>query len=256
MHTGLKKLLNCRHVVFASILMMAGCATQPAGPGMYYGQQVVMPGYTSFTHPQTIEHVVGPYETLWRISKTYNVDMDTLIRTNNISNPNKLKKGQRLTIPQTRGPRPVISLYPTQRWTHIVIHHTATHEGNALSIDGIHQRRGFINGMGYHFIIDNGTNGKIDGQIEVGPRWLKQQNGAHANAAGMNEKGIGIALVGNFSESYVSEGQMASLIFLVKTLQDYYNIPMSRIIRHSDVPTKNTECPGTHFPWTTFKNNL
>lgn len=210
----------------------------------------------SFSAPRTMIHEVGPQETLWRISKMYNVDIQELMRANNITDPSMVNNGQRLTIPNTTGIVPVIPLYPTKRWTHIVIHHTATESGSARSIDTLHHKRGFWNGLGYHFLIDNGTDGKQDGQIEVGPRWVKQEDGAHANKAGMNEKGIGISLVGNYSETYVSDKSLNALVFLVKTLQNYYRIPDQNIIRHQDVPGKATECPGLNFPWAEFKRRL
>ncbi len=211
--------------------------------------------YSAYGIPKTITHVVGPYETLWRISKTYGVDMDSILRANNLSSP-QLKEGQKLLIPSTTGPRPYIVLPSATRWTYIVVHHTATHEGNASFIQKLHFQRGFWNGMGYHFLIDNGTDSKGDGQIEVGPRWAKQMDGAHANADDMNIRGIGVCLVGNFSESYVSERQLDSLVYLVKLLQNSYNIPADHVIRHHDVRGEHTECPGTHFPWAEFKRRL
>ena len=150
----------------------------------------------------------------------------------------------------------MIPLYPATRWTHIVIHHTATHEGDAFMIDELHHKRGFWNGLGYHFLINNGTNGKEDGQIQVGPRWIKQLDGAHANAGGMNQKGIGVVVVGNFSQTRVTEAELQSLVMLVKTLQKYYGIPNHNIIRHGDVPGKNTECPGLKFPWAELKRRI
>ena len=222
----------------------------------YQNNFVASPIYSAYSSPQSLEHIVGPQETLWRISKTYDVDINTLMRVNNIRNPNALKSGQRLIIPSTYGPRPVIPLYPSRKWSHIVIHHTATDVGSAFSIDKMHHQRGFWNGLGYHFLIDNGTNNKADGQIEVGPRWVKQMDGAHCNVNGMNEHGIGIALVGNFSESPMDSKQLSSLIFLVRTLQEYYKIPNRRVIRHSEVPGKNTECPGLKFPWSEFKRHI
>jgi N-acetyl-anhydromuramyl-L-alanine amidase AmpD len=42
----------------------------------------------------------------------------------------------------------------------------------------------------------------------------------------------------------------------VNTLRKYYRIPLSRIIRHKDVPGKNTACPGDSFPWAEFKRRL
>ena len=242
---------------FLGVAFLAGCAgggpkTPLIGPITPISMSVAPP----FSTPQNIYHEVGPSETLWRISKSYGVDMNTLLRVNHLEDATKIRRGQRLLIPNTFGPKPVIALFPTKRWTYIVIHHTATHEGNANSIDDLHHKRGFWNGLGYHFLIDNGTNTKVDGQIEVGPRWIKQEDGAHANADGMNQKGIGIAVVGNYSEQMISQRRLDSLIFLVKTLQSYYHIPNDHVIRHSDVPGKNTECPGTRFPWETFKRRL
>jgi N-acetyl-anhydromuramyl-L-alanine amidase AmpD len=138
-----------------------------------------------------------------------------------------------------------------------VIHHTATEVGNAMTIDHIHYRRGFGDGLGYHFLIDNGTLGRINGQIEVGPRWIRQEDGAHAKASRMNEKAIGISLVGNFSEQRrVSEAQLNSLVFLVNALRKHYGIPLDHIIGHRDVPGANTECPGNYFPRNEFKRRL
>lgn len=235
------------------VLILTGCV----GPRMGIHPVVPVGGaMTQFHTPQDIYHVVGPSETLWRISKTYGVDVQSILEANQLEDPTKINNGQRLLIPGTTGPRAVIPLYPTKRWTHIVIHHTATDEGNAHEIDRIHHKRGFWNGMGYHFLIDNGTDSKQDGQIEVGPRWIKQQDGAHANADGMNEKGIGVALVGNYSERHVTQAELNSLAFLVKTLQKYYRIPANRVIRHRDVPGKNTECPGLNFPWEEFRRKL
>lgn len=243
---------------FFLLALVSGCASQPPPVGSAPGapSSVIMPSLIPFDVPRTITHIVGPSETLWRISKTYGVDINTLMQVNHISDPARIKKGQRLIIPNTLGPKPVIPLYPNARWTHIVIHHTATEGGNALSIDKLHHKRGFVNGLGYHFLIDNGTASKIDGQIEVGPRWIKQMNGAHANANGMNERGIGIALVGNFSKERVSRRQFDALVYLVRALQRYYKIPASRVIGHRDVPGKNTECPGKYFPWQEFKRHL
>ena len=238
---------------------LGGCAgpeiTQSGGP---FSGPAPSAAYlpAPYAAPQTLHHEVGPAETLWRISKMYNVDIETLMRANGLKDPTMIKNGQRLVIPNTLGPVPVVPLYPSRKWTHIVIHHTATDSGNARSIDVLHHKRGFWNGLGYHFLIDNGTNGKWDGQIEVGPRWIKQRDGAHANANGMNEHGIGISLVGNYSESYVSERSLQSLVYLVETLQRYYQIPDHNVIGHRDVPGKNTECPGKFFPWAEFKRRL
>ena len=140
-------------------------------------------------------------------------------------------------------------------WRYIVIHHSATDDGNARQFDKAHRRRGWDE-LGYHFVIDNGTTTKIDGQIEASPRWIKQMDGAHCNAAGMNQCGIGICLVGDFTHHPPSQAQMDSLVLLVNILQKYYRIPLKRVIGHRDVPGKITECPGKSFPWDEFKRRL
>src|SRR5580693_1412415 len=67
----------------------------------------------------------------------------------------------------------------TRDWQWIIIHHSATRMGSAEVFDAAHRSRGMINGLAYHFVIDNGTEGKADGFIETGPRWIKQMQGGH-----------------------------------------------------------------------------
>jgi hypothetical protein len=72
----------------------------------------------------------------------------------------------------------------------------------------------------------------------------------------MNQCGIGICLVGDFTHEQPTKAQMDSLILLVETLRNYYHIPLSRVIRHKDAPGARTECPGNSFPWREFKERL
>jgi len=247
-------------IIFRSLCVLAlfvffGCGT--SGPPSPSGVGVVVAGSSGPFIRQDIYHEVARMETLWRISKMYGVDVKTIMNANSLKSPKSIEVGQKLLIPRAASEaRSVIPLYNSRPWTYIVIHHSATHDGNALMIDKLHFRRGFENGLGYHFLIDNGTLGKGLGQIEIGPRWVRQENGAHCNAAGMNENGIGICLIGNYSETHVPGIQLESLVFLVNTLKAHYKIPLNHIIRHRDVPGKNTECPGNYFPWDEFKHRL
>ncbi|HOG23316.1 MAG: N-acetylmuramoyl-L-alanine amidase [Candidatus Omnitrophica bacterium ADurb.Bin292] len=255
---------NLRFLFFAVFLgtgvFFSGCASTPPPPPMPNFRPasvmtVNLPAPTTGTK-RDIYHVVGPYESLWRIAIVYGKDMDSIMRDNQISDATKIKKGQKLLIRNTYGPRPNIPLYPTTRWTHIVIHHTATDVGNAYTIDSAHVNRGWERGMGYDFLIDNGTHGKSLGQIEVGPRWLKQIDGAHVKEADWNKKAIGIALMGNYSENPMPAPMMDNLVFLVATLKNFYRIPEQNIVGHRDVPGAATECPGKLFPWNEFKRRV
>lgn len=239
-------------VIYIGLLMLSSCATLPP-PGTTipaaYPPPVIPPR-------QDIIHVVAPGETLWRISKTYGVTINDIMRVNKLQDRNTLEMGQRLFIPQAMPASPVITLYPSNKWKYIIIHHSATDVGSALKFHRAHKSRGFSRGLGYHFVIDNGSSDKPDGYIETSPRWIKQQDGAHCKAAGMNHMGIGICLVGDFTGEYVSEAQLTSLVYLVNRLRKYYGIALKNIMGHGQVPGATTECPGKRFPWSRLFSEL
>ena len=245
-------------------LVLSSCARAPvkttAYPGGYPAPlplpaaSVVIPAPAPALRSD-IYHTVAPSETIWRICKMYDVKTQDIARANNLNDPTDIKMGQRLLIPQAAPIRPVISLYPSDKWKYIVIHHSATDEGNSLAFHKLHRNKGWET-VGYHFVIDNGSIGKKEGNIEASPRWIKQQNGAHCKAAQMNYRGIGICLVGNFDNEQVSPAQLESLVYLVNTLRRYYRIPAGNIMGHGQVPGARTDCPGKNFPWKEFKNRL
>jgi LysM repeat protein len=236
-------------------LFLASCSSAPVRNEAMPVKSVMVPATSVSATRQDIVHVVGPSETVWRLSKMYDVKIDDIVRANNLSSSTKLEMGQKLLIPRAAPLKPVVPLYKTNKWQYIIIHHSASDEGNSLFFRKVHRSKGW-NEIGYDFVIDNGSMGKADGQIEVGPRWIKQQNGAHCAAGGMNYKGIGICLVGNFSKERVSQKQLESLDYLVNLLRKYYNIPLNRIMGHSQVTGAKTECPGKLFPWKEFRERL
>lgn len=137
--------------------------------------------------------------------------------------------------------------YYVRDWKYIVIHHSASDSGSASEFDRYHrEKRGWENGLGYHFVIGNGR-GSRDGEIEIGNRWRNQIDGAHAGVQEYNHFGVGICLVGNFNESYPTAAQMASLSTLVEYLQERCRISSENIIMHRHF--RETECPGRNFPY-------
>ncbi|MFC1666570.1 N-acetylmuramoyl-L-alanine amidase [Candidatus Omnitrophota bacterium] len=255
-----------KKIVFLSniflVMFLASCARAPLRDArplhtiepypLIEGAAVSMPGALR----TDIYHEVGPGETVWRISQMYDVSIEDIVMVNNLQDAAILEKGQRLRIPRAAPLRAVVPLWPSKKWKYIIVHHSATDVGNALAFDYVHSKKRRWKGLGYHFVIDNGTSGKNDGQIEISPRWLHQESGAHCKANGMNYKGIGICLVGNFSEEKVTPKQMESLVFLVSHLKEYYDIPDSRILGHNNVKGASTECPGKKFPWDKFRSRL
>lgn len=201
-----------------------------------------------------VYHIVGGGQTLYRIAKTYNVDLNEIIRQNRITDPARIEAGQRVFIPGVSSVLPVEIYRPItknalpelirpryglERWRYITIHHSATSGGNAACFDKNHRSRK-MGGLFYHFVIGNGTL-SADGEIEVGWRWREQKevNRPHD---------IQVCLVGNFNNTSVGDKQMESLVNLIYVLQKQQDIPLSNIRMHKDIPGKNTECPGNKFP--------
>lgn len=236
------------------LFLFTSCAAPLKMPSAPITAPIPSPGPVSMPRSDVV-HIVAPGETLWRIGRMYDVAPADILHANQLSSTAVLKKGARLLIPNAAPVQPVITLYPTHRWKYIIVHHSATDEGDALFFDKAHLKKGW-DGVGYDFVIDNGSKGRVDGQIEVSPRWLKQLSGAHCKANGMNEIGIGICLVGNFNETQPTRRQMEALTALVNKLRRYYKIPESKILGHGQVPEARTDCPGKKFPWETFKSKL
>lgn len=237
--------------VLLVVLWLSGCATHPSRVTPRMGVPTGPPG-------MGVTHTLVKGETVWRLAETYGVRPDIILKANRITDPSALKAGTPIFIPGAHQPMRTVPFLPdAKRWKYIVIHHSATEVGNADLFDKGHRKRGFWNGLGYHFVIDNGTSGTRDGIIETSHRWIHQMDGAHCNANDMNKIGIGICLVGNFNDDKVSPLQRESLIWLVRQLQQKYKIPSSRVLKHRDVPGKNgTDCPGRQFPWTDVKKRL
>jgi len=146
-----------------------------------------------------------------------------------------------------------------KEWTAIVIHHSATEKGNAAIFHKWHIEHNGWEGVGYDFVIGNGTNSG-NGQIEVTFRWQKQIPGAHCGGTTgnwANEDGIGICLVGDFNNTTPTEQQMQSLVRIIRFLQKRYGIPKSRIYGHGTTPgARITDCPGRMFPMARLKSML
>ncbi len=155
------------------------------------------------------------------------------------------RRSQPIVIPY--GIRKELNQFKIRPWKYIVIHHSASNKGSAASIGKFHkEERGWVNGLGYDFLIGNG-NGSRDGQIEVGSRWNKQIDGAHAGNPEYNKHGIGICLVGNFDTDHPTSRQISSLLYLITYLQKRCNIDKDNVIMHKTF--RNTVCPGKHFPY-------
>ena len=146
-----------------------------------------------------------------------------------------------------------------KKWVAVVVHHSATETGNAAIFDKMHREQNHWAGIGYDFVIGNGTDSG-DGQIEVTFRWREQIPGAHCGGTAnnwANRDGIGICLVGDFSRTGPTAQQMQSLLRLIRFLQKRYGISKWRIYGHKATPgARVTDCPGRRFPMARLKSML
>ena len=133
------------------------------------------------------------------------------------------------------------------RWQWIVAHHSAIREGNAAIYGRAHRQRGMENGLAYHFVIGNGIDSG-DGEIEIGPRWMRQIHGGHVHREAINEIGIGICLVGNFERTRPTVKQMLAFQELMDYLRSDVVGTKIRFAVHKEIDPGRTACPGRYFP--------
>lgn len=135
-------------------------------------------------------------------------------------------------------------------WQKIVIHHSASPTSvrrgrdilpvNAAMIREWHLTKGWSD-IGYHFVI------LPDGRCEEGRPLYRP--GAHCATGHRNFIGIGVCLVGNFSQvEEVPEAQLNGLIDKVVSLMAAYHLELADIELHREIPGAATECPGRYFP--------
>jgi len=139
-----------------------------------------------------------------------------------------------------------------EKWTNVVIHHSASDFGCARVIDQWHKQRGWT-GIGYHFVILNGfpTSGwktpmiPLIGSIEVGRMidddvWV-EQNEIGSHALGFNHNSIGICLI-HLTKFYLQ--QFVSLYNFCQFLSQFFNIPPDHFYGHYELDKNKPDCPG------------
>jgi murein DD-endopeptidase MepM/ murein hydrolase activator NlpD len=76
--------------IFILLLTFSGCKTVPTAPYEYNAVSANIGG---------VYHYVKPGDTLWSISKLYDVDINALISANSLDDSRDIRRGQRLLIP-------------------------------------------------------------------------------------------------------------------------------------------------------------
>ena len=233
------------------------------------GSDRILEGQTLAIPPGSdvpIRYAVKAGDTLGVIARDYGVHPSDLVELNELNDPDTLRVGQEILIPGSAREhraglppdlrRQLDTIRVRPGWTHIVIHHSATPHGSMENMDRYHrEHRRMVNGLGYHFVIGNGK-GMGNGEITIGPRWPRQQDGGHLSSAAQNRYSIGICLVGNFEQTHPTRSQMESLRALVRYLQRRCNIRVDDVTTHTLINVRPTRCPGRNFPLEAFRRSL
>jgi N-acetyl-anhydromuramyl-L-alanine amidase AmpD len=130
---------------------------------------------------------------------------------------------------------------------YLVIHHSLTKDGKVVDWDAIRRYHMTDPGhkwvdIGYHYGVELVGNEYV---IKVGrPEWAV---GAQCKEEGMNNKSLGICVVGNYDLGAPPEEAMEQLVILCGNLCSKYKLPVSSIVTHHQFAGYKT-CPGTKFP--------
>jgi N-acetyl-anhydromuramyl-L-alanine amidase AmpD len=141
--------------------------------------------------------------------------------------------------------------YSTKPWTHIIIHHSATDDGNTYDWYGIDKYHTVDLGwdeVGYHFGIE-----KVNEVYQYCLGRSLSKNGGHT--LGMNDKAIGICVVGNYDGISPVQRQYEMLAKLCYNIMKEFDIPIYNIETHNKYATYKT-CPGVMFSMETLYQEI
>jgi len=136
---------------------------------------------------------------------------------------------------------------------YIVIHHSATRDGETMSWPAIRRfhttpppdGRGWAD-IGYHIGIEQIAQ---TWEVFIGRPWTV----AGAHAPGRNSDSLGICLVGDFDQTAVPAQQWAAAVRLVRWLRGRFTVPVDRVVGHREVQ-KGRTCPGRYFDLAAFRD--
>ena len=145
-------------------------------------------------------------------------------------------------------------------WEDVIIHHSAT--GDTTLPDSVAIRRfhtsyrhggDIITKDKYDELKSSGTSGLVEPWQDIGYHWLVEElsdgrpwvirgrsmmlSGAHCYQSGMNHKGIGLCVVGNFDPAPPKEATMQLTAEFVAWLCRMYNIPIEKVRPHREYAT-------------------
>ena len=143
----------------------------------------------------------------------------------------------------------------------IILHHSLTKDRETVSWGAIRKYHFLTLGwknIGYAFGVE-----LLGDSHEILFGRFPEERGAHCKNAMMNERGIGICVVGNFDVKVPTVGAWETTKKLVRWLMLKYSISSSAVIGHREaqamdnVPLKQRKtCPGIMFNMEKFRMEL
>ena len=130
---------------------------------------------------------------------------------------------------------------------YVVIHHTAgRQDGNINQVAQVHFGEHRWSTIGYHyFVAADGSVFQLKPDDEVAPHSYHYNNNA-----------VAICCSGNFNDYPMPEAQYSALLQLTRLILQKYNLKVDNVLRHCDLDGNQTECPGRHFDFQTFREDL
>lgn len=118
------------------------------------------------------------------------------------------------------------------RWESIVVSFSGHRFGSAQTVGMQHEGMG-LGGLGYHFVIGNGT-GSADGRIDVGFRWQHQQAGrvpwhSQPRTGTSAARAVHVCLVGDGRTTGPTRNQVRELAWVLRLLQARLEIPAEKV---------------------------
>jgi N-acetylmuramoyl-L-alanine amidase len=144
--------------------------------------------------------------------------------------------------------------------THIVLHHSATTDGLALSYPAIRQThldKGWRN-IGYQFVIETFDRSKDiapEQYLAIVGRGLTEQSAGEWRC-GFNKHGIHICFVGNFDAETPHLDLWRFSAPLILSIQEAFCIAFENIIGHRDIPGVSKSCPGEKWDMLAYRQML
>ncbi len=140
----------------------------------------------------------------------------------------------------------------------VIVHHSATRDSGTVSWGAIRRYHTDTLGwsaIGYHAGVEMTTDpgAGLTAETFMGRPW--HVNGAHCRHAGMNRKGLGVCLVGNFDEVAPPPAQLERAAELVDMWCRLFSIPLDNIKGHRDYHPSKT-CPGNLFDLDAFRDQV